>query len=149
MHGNDCRSLFTHMCPCSEVARSGLEFWPCSVLRFWAAGRRETCTSWAHGDSSPVEGKSCAGLRSASFRWTAKRDEKDKKKRSNSDKPNEQKKDVFSSYCIVGLNFQLKNTCVRLNFHLLEHFATRNLRCTAFSYGFNFRLLYLVSGREN
>lgn len=45
-----------------------------------AAGRRETCTSWAPGDSSPVEGKSCAGLRSVSLRWPTKRHEKDTKK---------------------------------------------------------------------
>lgn len=63
------------------------------------------------------------------------------KKGSNSDKANQKKKDVFSFYFIVGLNFLLKKTCVRLNFHLLEHFATRTLRCSAFSYRFDFRLL--------
>lgn len=63
------------------------------------------------------------------------------KKGSNSDKANQQKKDVFSLYFIVGLNFLLKKTCVRLNFHLLEHFAMRTLTCTSFSYRFDFRLL--------
>ena len=34
------------------------------------------------------------------------------KKGSNSDKANQKKKDVFSFYFIVGLNFLLKKTCV-------------------------------------
>lgn len=106
-----------------------------------AAGRRETCTSWAPGDSSPVEGKSCAGLRSVSLRWPTKRHEKDTKKDQIRTKQIKKRRMCFLSISLAVLIFCWRKRVFGWIFHLLEHFATRTLRCSAFSYRFDFRLL--------